>query len=136
MSMAVIDASVAVKWFVPQPLTGRAEAALDWELAAPDLIFAEIGNAVWKYVRAGVMSRDTALSVFKDIEIAYFRPVALDEEIARNAMEIALTLNHPVYDCVYLAVGRKLGWPVLTDDRKLIAAAARGGFDIIALSEF
>ena len=134
--MAVIDASVAVKWFVPHKLTSNAEDALRWRLSAPALILPEIANALWKYVRAGVMDRTTAADALSEIDFAYFGVVPLDEKIVTDAFGLATDLGHPVYDCVYLALGRKLGWPVLTDDRKLVDAGRRATIDVIALEDF
>src|SRR5688572_19818269 len=46
LTTAVIDSSVAVKWFVPEVLSEQAAHLLDgsWELVAPDLLFPECGN--------------------------------------------------------------------------------------------
>ena len=53
MSRYVVDASVAVKWLVPEIHTQEAEQLLDptHVLLAPDLLYAEVGNALWKRVR-------------------------------------------------------------------------------------
>ena len=55
--MLVIDASVALKWFVEEDGTQQAAAILDGTelLIAPDLIVAEVCNAGWRAVRAGTM---------------------------------------------------------------------------------
>ncbi len=135
MTRAVVDASVAVKWFVPQPLSNPAERVLaTYDLTAPTLIFAEIGNALGKYFRANLISQDAALAVFDDLETRYFAPVELDEKISRIAIEIALSLSHPIYDCYYLALCRSAGLPLISDDRKLLSKASSAGFDVIALA--
>ena len=46
----VIDASVAVKWVVPELVSERAERLLDHGLVAPDLLFAECANLLWEKV--------------------------------------------------------------------------------------
>ena len=43
----VVDASVAAKWLVPEADSPLAEALLDDDLLAPDLLFAEVGNILW-----------------------------------------------------------------------------------------
>lgn len=60
MTMLVVDASVAFKWFVAE--TGSAEArallGMGAPLEAPELLLAEVANAVWKMERRGcVMTR-------------------------------------------------------------------------------
>lgn len=51
----VIDASVAIKWYVPEAGSQEASAILDRPetLLAPDLLAAEFGNVLWKKVSAG-----------------------------------------------------------------------------------
>ena len=50
---SAIDASVAFKWFVPEIDEDKALALLDdaTALVAPDLIFAEVANAMWVRLR-------------------------------------------------------------------------------------
>lgn len=55
----VIDASVAAKWLAPEPDSPLAEALLDDELIAPDLLFAQVGNILWKKQLRGEMDAAT-----------------------------------------------------------------------------
>lgn len=52
MSRYVVDASVAVKWYVPEENSDAAEMLLggSHELHAPDLILPEFGNIIWKKI--------------------------------------------------------------------------------------
>ena len=62
MQPYVVDASVAVKWFLPE-IHAEAAARLlapDAILLVPDLLYPEIGNIVWKRVRAGEITREEA----------------------------------------------------------------------------
>jgi predicted nucleic acid-binding protein len=43
--------------------------------------------------------------------------------LADEGLEIAAKLNHPVYDCFYLALARREGAPLITADKRLAAAA-------------
>jgi predicted nucleic acid-binding protein len=66
----VIDASVAIKWFVPEPLSDQAERLLDGgdSLFAPDFLLIEFGNIIWKKVRLGELARgdaDAALAALR-----------------------------------------------------------------------
>lgn len=133
MRAAVVDASVAVKWMVRQPLTDRAYAAIErFKLTAPSLILSEIGNALWKYVRAGVMTREAVHAAFDGIESRYFKTEPIDEALSLSALSMAIELDHPIYDCYYLALARKNGIPLITDDRKLLKKAE--AFDVIDLA--
>ncbi|HKO55026.1 MAG TPA: type II toxin-antitoxin system VapC family toxin [Thermoanaerobaculia bacterium] len=60
----VVDASVAIKWFVPEVHSITAIQVLHGEaaLAAPDLIYSEFGNTLWKKTRRGELSRASALA--------------------------------------------------------------------------
>jgi predicted nucleic acid-binding protein len=54
MDKIVVDSSVAIKWFVVEPFSTEAHRILDeyqtgtLTLLAPDLLYAEVGNVVWK----------------------------------------------------------------------------------------
>lgn len=53
MKKVVVDASVVVKWFVPEIHSAPAARLLDSDvvLYAPDLIGSEVGNTLRKKVR-------------------------------------------------------------------------------------
>ena len=58
MSAFVVDASVVIKWFVPEVHTDAAQRllGLSHEYFAPDLLFAETANTVWKKIKRGELS--------------------------------------------------------------------------------
>jgi len=121
----VVDASVALKWFFREEGSDRAAALFDSTetLIAPDLLLAEVCNGGWKAVRSG-----TALPV--QVEIAAARlPLALDELVSgaglcSEAVAAALELDHPVYDCMYLALARQRQARLVTADRRLLGRLA------------
>ncbi|MBV8312361.1 MAG: type II toxin-antitoxin system VapC family toxin, partial [Planctomycetaceae bacterium] len=49
----VVDAGLAIKWYVPEVHEAEAKRFLDpaFTLHAPDLFFPEFGNMVWKKAR-------------------------------------------------------------------------------------
>ena len=63
--MIVVDASVALKWFVEEAGTPQAASLLDPAIIrfAPDLIVAEVCNAAWKSLRRGSMVRQQYATV-------------------------------------------------------------------------
>jgi predicted nucleic acid-binding protein len=120
MSGYVVDASVAVKWLVAEVLSDEAARLLDEgaALVAPDLIFAEVVNALWAMRRRGDISREDladAVSVFRAAPVA--TPVPM-RQLAPSAARLAVDLDHPAYDCFYLAPAIQEQYPVVTADRR------------------
>jgi len=122
----VVDASVATKWVLPEP--GSADAVAlrtqDADLIAPSLVVAEIGNAIWKSVRRGDTSKAEAPRALRAAVGHYARLIA-DETVATRAIELAIELNHPVYDCFYLALAERERAPLVSADKRLLAAAKK-----------
>jgi len=124
-----IDASVAVKWFIPEIHTEAAGAwfDLDYDLMVPDLIYAEIGNILWKKFRHDELSSKEAEAVCQGIAAVPFR-VWPAKELLGVALDLAMALNRTVYDCIYLAVAIGLDAPLVTADRKLFRSIKAGPF--------
>jgi predicted nucleic acid-binding protein len=76
----VIDASVAVKWVIPEPDSERAE--LDRGLVAPDVLFAACANALWKKVRRGELTKGEAEIAAQTLEQADLTVVSTRERLA------------------------------------------------------
>lgn len=127
MSRYVVDASVVAKWFVPERLSDDAARLLDdkHELASPDLMWAEIGNVLWKKSRAGQLTRQEAARIIRaldDFPVTVF-PSRL---VLEGALEIALGTGRSVYDSVYLALAVALDCRLVTADERLANALAGG----------
>jgi predicted nucleic acid-binding protein len=135
----VVDAGVAVKWFVEESLRNYAFDLIAPEISriAPDLIFSEVGNALWTKMRRGEVSSGQARLAIASLE-GFFDQIVGSEEIAVRALEIGETLDHPIYDCFYLACVEHVGGQLVTDDARLIKKAQEAGMSevVIALSEF
>jgi predicted nucleic acid-binding protein len=122
----VIDASVAVKWVLSEPRTEAALALRDEQLLAPELWLAEAANALWRHVQLGELTAEQAHARMAELQKAPIASLAIEPYISA-ALQLAARGNHPVYDCVYLAVAIHHGITVVTDDRRFAAAAARLG---------
>lgn len=132
----VVDASVAVALFVEQPNSAAADRALNqFDFYAPSLILPEIGNAMWKYKRHGVIPESQFRDCLVGLAGTYFFVEEMDETVMYLAACVSADLDHPIYDCVYLAVAKKLKIPFLTADKKLINKLSGNDFDIIALQD-
>jgi predicted nucleic acid-binding protein len=123
--MLVLDASVAVKWFVEEPGTAAALALLthDESLIAPDLVIAEVANVAWKHLMRGDLRRQQIAHVPGALP-RMFAELWPTRWLASRAFEIAAELRHPVYDCLYLALAEREGATLVTADRRLIGRLA------------
>jgi predicted nucleic acid-binding protein len=121
----VVDASVAAKWFVKEVAREQALEVLDEpERHAPDLIIAEVGNIAWKKAMRGEVTGEQARFVCTSLR-RYFAVLHRSEALADRAIDIALRLGHPIYDCLYLACAQRTGARLVTADRRLLAAIDR-----------
>jgi predicted nucleic acid-binding protein len=115
----VVDASVALKWVLPEEDSELAEGLLDRgvRLCAPAFIYVELANALWFQMRAGKLNETEAAGCMRDLRQA---PLELwdGEEPLPSTLEWAHRLDHAVYDCAYLAVALRLDGTYVTADRR------------------
>lgn len=130
MTRLVVDASVAVPWAVPEPgdeaaLRIRdAFAAGRVELLAPGLFVAEAANALWKKCRLrGELTEQEARHAL-GLLLAALPELVPEAPLAPQAMELAITYRHPVYDCLYVALALRERCPLVTADGALHATFA------------
>jgi predicted nucleic acid-binding protein len=118
---AVVDASVAVKWVVREPGSDRARLLSQARLEAPDLLPVECANILWKKVRLGDLTRQGAAA---RLDVLLRAPLMLtaSRELLDSALRLSFELNHPVYDCVYVALALLRKIPLITADQKLAVA--------------
>lgn len=120
MTAVVIDASVAIKWVVEEPGT---DAALTIKresiLVAPDLLVSECANILWKKTRRNELTRKEADLACRLLEGA---PIELvpTRLLLRATTRLAVALDHPAYDCVYLALARERRCRFVTADERLL----------------
>jgi predicted nucleic acid-binding protein len=125
----IIDANLAVYWFVETPLTKSASALLDRsDLVAPGVIEIEIVNSLAKYLRAGLIAAAELRKAMVEVRNAFSEFVA-DRQLLDAATEIALAHKHPVYDCLYLALALERREPLATADRRMAALAKTLGIE-------
>lgn len=113
----IVDASVALKWFLDEPMQAEARALIAREdLKAPDLIVAEILNGLRKAVRDRRMTLPLALEAIHKIDLAI--PTIIPSMlVAEQALEVSLALKHHINDCIYLA-------QAIETDSKMVTADA------------
>lgn len=123
MSAVVLDASVFVKLFINETGSRRAVSQVKKAeaLLAPDLLWAEAGNILWKYVRRDELEADAAESILRDMLQV---PIDLtpSAELIEQALEIATQTDRTAYDSLCLALAVKANAVLLTADQRLVNA--------------
>jgi predicted nucleic acid-binding protein len=139
VNKVIIDASVAVKWFVNEARHDLARRLLEAEVdhCMPDLGLIEVANAFRNKVRNGEMSAAQAQDAMENLP-DLLAAVLPSGALVRRAFQLGVTLNHPVADCVYIALAESVGGLLITDDRKLIskAASVQPALQVRALADF
>jgi predicted nucleic acid-binding protein len=122
----VIDASIAVKWVVEEDGTPEALALRQrTKLIAPELLVAECANILWKKARRRELSTQEALLAARllqgaDIELLPGR------SLLEAAARMAIDLDHPAYDCLYLALAIANDCQLVTADERLLRKLGQG----------
>lgn len=120
MKAIVVDASVAIKWFIPEIHANFATRLLhkNLQFIAPDLIFAEVGNILWKKYRSKELTLNIASAILND-----FKKLPIDsyesEPLLDPAWQIAIAHQCTVYDSLYVALAHMEGCLFVTADRVL-----------------
>ena len=113
----VVDASVAVKWFLPEVHSQAASRLLkgEFELLAPDLIWSELGNVLWKRWRRRELTREAASEIIGDFK-RYPLRIVRSGPILDVTWRLAGTVNRCFYDSLYLALAETQQCALVTAD--------------------
>lgn len=134
----ILDASVVVKMVVTEVGTAESLAVMEGPTRwlAPRLMVIEVASALRQKTIGGALSAvnaAAALSACLDAVADGVIGLADDEALAQAALNLALTLDHKVPDCLYLALAEREGAMLLSADRKLISLARRRGIEVMAV---
>lgn len=125
MTDFVIDASIAVKWVVQESGTTEALALRKATLAAPDLLIPECANILWKKHRLGQLTAAEASAAAQLLERADVELTPMRGHLS-SATALAIELDHPAYDCHYIALAVEKGCPFATADQRLLRKVQQG----------
>ena len=125
--MIVVDTSVVFKWFVPEPDSDAAAALIGQDMIAPALLLLECGNAFWKKIRQDEETVENAATALASLP--RFVTIEPDEPIAQTAFALAVQLQHPIYDCMFLALAERRNVALATADLKLMERCAGTRFE-------
>ena len=114
-----VDASMVIKWFVAEPMSDEARLPLARRihLQAPEFLLVEFANTIWKKGRRGELP--DAKPYFEELAglpgIVTLHP---DGDLIERAAQIALEIDHPIYDCLYLACAETTDSDLTTADKR------------------
>lgn len=129
-ALTVVDASVATLWFLKE---SRSTAAREYltpgaVLTAPDLLLCEVGNALWRGLRA------TGDHAAWQRAAEFLRRLPRRVKIVSSsglipaALDIARALDHPVYDALYVALAQECSATLATLDERLAKKLASSAY--------
>ena len=129
MSLFIVDASVAAKWFVEEEYGQAALEILDQStrLHAPDFMLLEIDSIVCEWIRRHILTAAEG-SGLRDALRHY--PIAYHQfnSYLDSAFAIAVQTGQSIYDCLYIALASLLEARMVTADRRLYEGLANGPF--------
>jgi len=120
VSAFVLDASVVIKWFVPEIHSDRAKRLLETanQYVAPDLLFAEVGNTIWKKVRRGELKAEDARRLAEEIPGIALETIPTRGLLA-DAEALAIATGLTVYDALYVTLAIRMDISLITADERL-----------------
>jgi predicted nucleic acid-binding protein len=126
VSVFVVDASVVVKWFVPEIHSDAARRllVLPHEYVAPDLLFAETADTIWKKIGREELTAEDGQELVADIGQIAVQTVSC-RGLAEDAHAVAHATGRTVYDSMYVALAVRLNTRAITADDRLEAALKR-----------
>jgi predicted nucleic acid-binding protein len=118
----ILDASVAVKWYVKEEMRDIALKVRDRfvsglvELEAPSLILYEVGNALRYHPGSAATDCAEAVAQLRNIGLVFHE---LDDDLTSEAATLAYKEGITFYDAVYLALADALEARLVTADTNL-----------------
>ena len=132
----VLDCSVTMAWVFPdeahESTDALRESLIKDSAVVPVLWPIEVGNVLLVATRRGRIIEDDWPRIRDDLGAL---PIDVDPESCDRVLDAVLPIanehNLSVYDAMYLELALRLGLPLATLDRKLIAAGKAAGVEIL-----
>lgn len=121
----VLDASVALSWVIPRPMSAKALSLRDdfgnqiHDLIAPSTFGAEIASGLTKAERQKLIAVGDAAHFLVEILRTAPHICAYDAFLAR-ATDISSAVRSGLHDCLYIALAEREGCEFVTVDDKLL----------------
>lgn len=125
----IVDASVAIKWFLPEIHSGSALHLRQdsYQLHIPAFLFLEFGNVLTKKIRRQELSPTEGDAILNELRHLPLQRHANDQ-LFPAAYQLALDTHRSLYDCLYLALAEAVDGIMVTADRRFYTALANGPY--------
>jgi predicted nucleic acid-binding protein len=133
----VLDASIAIKWVLPEPDSAKALALQNdfrensHELLAPDTLPVEVAHALTRAERQGLLMPGEAAVRLIDI-LATGPELHSYLVLLPRAIELSSQFRIGVFDCLYVALAQFERCRVVTADQRMVALFPS---EVVALTE-
>ncbi len=138
MKRFVLDASVALAWFIDNPIPPFASQVKQTLLSGdkalvPALWHLEMANGLIVAERRGTLNSADTVKATETIGrlLGPAIETAFDPVSIRQALGTARTFQLSAYDAVYLDMSLRQRLPLASFDKQLMAAASRAGVEIL-----
>lgn len=121
----VLDASVALKWVLPEEGSDRALAlGLEYcscvhELIAPDALPPEVAHALTRAERRGILTAEVGVAHFTAL-LKELPEIHASLPLLPRAYELSSQMRLGVFDCLYISLAEREQCQVVTADQRII----------------
>jgi len=121
MKSAVLDASILVKLFFEEDHSTAAEQCVRDvpQLLAPDLVWSEVANVIWKRHRRGDLSAEDSAEMTSWM-LGLPLNIWPSADLIPDALDLAMQFDRTVYDSLYVALAVRASSVMLTGDKRLV----------------
>ncbi len=132
--IVVLDANAAVEIVLKLAQAGPIRSAVSEAdyVTAPDLFVSEVANALWKYVRADVLTGEHADQAAATT-LQFIDHFESSQILQREALAVAHAYGHPVYDTLYAVLARRNSAVLVTKDKRLRELATNLGIEVLTI---
>lgn len=124
--ITILDASAAVAIAMNLPESIKFLPNIDTSdvVIAPDLFVAEVSNALWKSVRAGMLDSEQG-SIVLERSVMLVDTFEPGQMLYKEAFALSVDHQHPVYDALYLVLARRHNGVLATLDKRMVELATK-----------
>lgn len=125
MTRYVVDASIGIKWFLPEihyEAAGRLPL-LNASLHVPAFFHLELSNVLCKKIRRNELAPEEGEAILKELQRVPIQKHS-NERLMKPAFTLAIQTGQSFYDCLYLALAEAVDGRVVTADRKFCSTLA------------